>query len=257
MAPVLTTSLREHDLHRQRRFQPVWRNDLNPAFADIAPYYDRANMFASLGLWPWFLRRFMSVIELQPGQRVLDVCAGTNAVGIALLERERSLEVHALDRSADMQRVGRERAAARGFHIDSTIGDAQHLPFPDSHFDLVTLQWATRHLSVTRTFHEIHRVLKPGGQFCHCDMLPPANPLVGKAYYGYLHVCLEATSLFYRSNGAARQLKAYFLDALKMFYTAEEFSRLLADIGFADVKARTIFGGMIGIHRAIKPTGTA
>ena len=257
MAPVSMPSLREHDQQRQHRFQPVWRNDLNPAFADIAPYYDRANMFASLGLWPWFLRRFMSVIKVQPGQRVLDVCAGTNAVGIALLERERSLEVYALDRSADMQRVGRERAAARGMRIKSTIGDAQRLPFPDNHFDVVTLQWATRHLPVTRAFSEIRRVLKPGGQFCHCDMLPPANPLVGKLYYAYLHICLDATSLMYRSNGAARQLKAYFLEALKMFYTAEQFSHLLGEIGFTDVEARTIFGGMIGIHRAVKPAGAA
>ena len=48
---------------------------------------------------------------------MLDVCAGTNAVGIALLAREPSLDVHAMDRSAEMQAVGQERAHARGFHI--------------------------------------------------------------------------------------------------------------------------------------------
>lgn len=253
MASVSSPTLRDHDRQREHRFQPVWSTDLNPAFADIAPYYDRANLFASLGLWHWFLRQFMEVIEVRPGQRVLDVCAGTNAVGIALLRRERGLDIHAIDRSPDMQRVGRERASARGFQISSTIGEAQRLPFPDNHFDLVTLQWATRHLPVTRSFGEIRRVLKPGGQFCHCDMLPPANPLLGKLYYAYLHVCLDATSLFYRSNGAARQLKKYFLDALKMFYTAEEFSELLREIGFTDVRCKTVFGGMIGMHRAVKP----
>ena len=51
-----------------------------------------------------------------PGERVLDVCAGTSAIGIALLKREPTLEVHAIDRSAAMQEVGRQRADALGFH---------------------------------------------------------------------------------------------------------------------------------------------
>src|SRR5512135_1548299 len=98
---------------REQRFSTVWTNDLNDVFADVAPYYDRANYIASLGLWGWFLRSFMATVDVKPGQRVLDVCAGTNAIGIALLEREPSLQVHAIDRSAEMQEVGRQRAASR------------------------------------------------------------------------------------------------------------------------------------------------
>src|SRR5450631_2136457 len=87
---------------REQNFSTIWSHQLNEVFADVAPYYDRANNVASLGLWNSFLNKFMSIIELQPGQRVLDVCAGTNAVGIALLKREPSLEVHAIDRSVEM-----------------------------------------------------------------------------------------------------------------------------------------------------------
>ena len=123
------------ELVREERFNTIWTQELNKVFADVAPYYDRANYVASLGLWNWFLDSFMSTIEVQPNQRVLDVCAGTNAIGIALLRREPSLEVHAIDRSAEMQDVGRQRAAACGFHIHSVIGDVHELPFPDNHFD--------------------------------------------------------------------------------------------------------------------------
>ena len=80
------------------------------------------------------------MIELQPNQRVLDVCAGTNAIGIALLKREPTLEIHAIDRSTAMQEVGRQRAEHLGFHINSVIADVHTLPFPDNHFDVVTLQ---------------------------------------------------------------------------------------------------------------------
>ena len=237
---------------RQQRFGKVWSQDLNGIFADVAPYYDRANLVASFGLWNRILGSFMSTITLRPGMRTLDVCAGTNAVGIALLKREPTLEVHAMDRSAAMQDVGRQRAQARGFHIDSTIGDVHVLPFPDNHFDIVTIQWASRHLRLKEIFPEIRRVLKPGGCFHHCDMLRPANPIVEKLYYAYLRACLSITSLVFRSGPKANSAKKYFIDVLGMFYSADELTEVLHGAGFREVTAKTIMAGMIGFHRSVK-----
>ena len=238
---------------REQRFSTVWTRELNQVFADVAPYYDRANNIASLGLWDFFLKSFMSTVDVRPRERVLDVCAGTNAIGIALLRREPTLDVHAIDRSAEMQEVGRQRAGARGFHIHSTIGDVHHLPFPDNHFDVVTLQFATRHLRVRSVFKEIHRVLKPGGHFHHSDMLRPANPVVEGLYYGYLRTCLSFTGFLFKSGPAALNCKKYFINALEMFYSAEELSVVLRELGYVNVTAKTVFLGMLGFHRAVKP----
>src|SRR4029078_11834989 len=117
-APVAT-----REIAREEAFNTVWTKELNDVFADVAPYYDRANYFASLGLWGYFLRQFMSTVDVRPGEKVLDVCAGTNAIGIALLRREPTLEVHAIDRSGEMLEVGRQRAEALGFHIRSLVDD--------------------------------------------------------------------------------------------------------------------------------------
>jgi demethylmenaquinone methyltransferase/2-methoxy-6-polyprenyl-1,4-benzoquinol methylase len=238
---------------REERFNAVWSQQLNDVFADVAPYYDRANNVASLGLWNHFLSGFMSTIPLRPGLRVLDIAAGTNAVGIALLAREPSLDVHAMDRSPHMQEVGRQRAAARGMKISSTIGDVHHLPFPDGHFDVVTLQWASRHLRIRQVAQEVLRVLRPGGRFHHCDMLRPASPVVEKLYYAYLKFCLNFTGMVFKSGVPALNCKRYFINALQMFYSAEEFSTLLREVGFVDVTHKTVFCGMIGYHRAAKP----
>jgi len=237
---------------REQRFSKVWTQELNDVFADVASYYDRANHVASLGLWNWFLEQFMSIIQIERGQRVLDVCAGTNAVGIALLKREPTLSVHAIDRSSEMQAVGRGRAETLGFHIDSTIGDVHTLPFPDNHFDVVTLQWASRHLRVVEVFREIHRVLKPGGYFYHCDMLRPASRAVEGLYHVYLRFCLSFTGFVFRSGPAALNCKKYFINALSMFYSADELSALLRDLGYRDVSHKSVFAGMIGCHRAGK-----
>lgn len=240
------------EIAREEQFNDVWTKELNDVFADVAPYYDRANHVASLGLWNRFLREFMMTVDVRPRERVLDVCAGTNAIGIALLKREPTLEVHAIDRSAAMQEVGRQRAEALGFRIRSVIGDVHTLPFPDNHFDAVTLQFASRHLRVRRVFAEIHRVLKPGGRFYHCDMLRPANRTVEVLYYAYLRFCLWFTGFLFRSGPAALKCKEYFINALQMFYSAQELCDVLEDLGYRDVTAKTVFAGMLGFHRAAK-----
>jgi len=224
-------------------------------FADVAPYYDRANFVASLGMWDKFLREFMSTVDVRAGERVLDVCAGTNAIGIALLKRQPTLEVHAIDRSAAMQEVGQRNAKALGLQIRSVIDDVHTLPYPDNHFDLATLQFASRHLRVRRVFSEIRRVLKPGGRFYHCDMLRPANPVVEQLYYAYLRFCLNFTGFLFRSGPAALNCREYFINALQMFYTPAELSDVLEDLGYCNVSSRTVFAGMLGFHRAVKPQG--
>ena len=241
------------EIAREERFNVVWTQELNDVFADVAPYYHRANYIASLGLWGWFLRKFMDTVDIRPGERMLDVCAGTNAIGIALLKREPMLEVHAIDRSAAMQEVGRRRAEALGLRIRSVIHDVHTLPYPDNSFDLVTLQFASRHLRIRRVAEEIRRVLKPGGRFYHSDMLRPGNRAVEKLYYAYLRFCLWFTGFLFRSGPAALNCKEYFIQALQMFYSAQELSDLLEDAGFQSVTSKTVFAGMLGFHRAVKP----
>jgi len=241
------------EIAREQQFNDVWSRELNDVFADVAPYYDRANFVASLGMWDKFLREFMSTVDVRPGERVLDVCAGTNAIGIALLKREPTLEVHAIDRSAAMQEVGQRNAKALGLQIRSVIDDVHTLPYPDNHFDLATLQFASRHLRVRRVFSEIRRVLKPGGRFYHCDMLRPGNPVVEQLYYAYLRFCLNFTGFLFRSGPAALNCREYFINALQMFYTPAELSDVLEDLGYCNVSSKTVFAGMLGFHRAVKP----
>ena len=115
---------------RRRAFDTIWSNEIDAVFADVAHYYDRANVYATLGLLTPLRRSFVSTIDVYPGERVLDVCAGTNVIGIDLLKREPTLEVHAIDRSRAMQEVGSQVAKQQGLHIRSYIGRAGVLPLP-------------------------------------------------------------------------------------------------------------------------------
>jgi demethylmenaquinone methyltransferase/2-methoxy-6-polyprenyl-1,4-benzoquinol methylase len=84
-------------------------------------------------------------------------------------------------------------------------------------------------------------------------MLRPGNRVVERLYYGYLRTCLAFTGFLFRSGPAALNCKKYFINALQMFYSAEELSVVLRERGYVDVTAKTVFCGMLGYHRAVKP----
>jgi len=246
------TSFQIKEHARQEAFEAIWESQINAVFADVAAAYDRANDYASLGLLKSLRRRFIATIDVEPGQRVLDVCAGTNVVGIELLKKQPELDLYAVDRSDAMQQVGNERATRQGFDIKGRICDVHQLPFPDNHFDVVTLQYATRHLRVIDVFTEINRVLKPGGNFYHFDMLRPANKFIEDAYCLYLKGCLKTISWAIRSGPDAVACCDYFVDAIRLFYSTEELSRLLSDLGFYAVSGRSLLGGTVAMHKACK-----
>jgi demethylmenaquinone methyltransferase/2-methoxy-6-polyprenyl-1,4-benzoquinol methylase len=84
-------------------------------------------------------------------------------------------------------------------------------------------------------------------------MLRPRSRVVEKMYYAYLRMCLAFTGLLFKSGPAALNCKQYFIHALEMFYSAEELSVVLEELGYVDVTAETVLYGMLGFHRAAKP----
>jgi SAM-dependent methyltransferase len=94
------------------------------------------------------------------GLHVLDVATGPGFVAAAAARRGAS--VTGLDFSAAMI------ARARDQHPSITFreGDAQSLPFADSSFDAVTMNFGLLHLARPETaIAEAHRVLRAGGRF--------------------------------------------------------------------------------------------
>lgn len=249
----------DKEMLRLEKFDRYWRDELNLVFNDIAARYDTANDFFSFGIWRRIRRRFVGMISITDNNKVLDVCAGTNAVGIDLLSINPQIEVTAVDRSAAMQQVGAARAMEKGYSIKSVIADVHRLPFTAQYFDIVTLEAATRHLKVTKVFHEIHRVLKTGGYFYHCDLVKPENARIAFIYRVYLRVMIPLTTLlFFRTNEflgvreRALKLAGYFIETINAFYTAEELSAILRETGFKDIETITLAGGTVAIHRARK-----
>lgn len=236
---------------RRSLFSRTWDEFIPRVFQDVPKYYRPANVVASLGLWEIWVWQFANTVELKPGDKVLDVCAGTNDVGIRLMRKQPGISVTAIDRSSEMQEEGRQRAEKCGVHIASVIHDVHELPFPDESFDVITLQAASRHLQLDKVLPEIRRVLKPSGHFYHCDMLKPGSRAVELAYLRFLRSSVAWTAMIFGSTEASRNCCEYFKDAISNFYTPEELSGVFRLVGFANVTCRkSIWGGMVGFHKS-------
>jgi SAM-dependent methyltransferase len=105
----------------------------------------------------------------KPGMRVLDLASGTGEPAISLaLKVGAQGDVTALDLSADLLEVAKERAQKRGLTNFSThTADAHSLPFPDDSFDLATSRFGVMFFrDPALAFRELHRVLRPGARAC-------------------------------------------------------------------------------------------
>ncbi|MFV3127420.1 class I SAM-dependent methyltransferase [Niveispirillum sp. KHB5.9] len=89
-------------------------------------------------------------------------------------------DVVAYDLSDAMLSAVAAGAATRGLsNITTQQGRAEHLPFPDNHFDLVASRYSAHHWRhVPPALAEAARVLRPGGRLVMMDVFAPADPLL-------------------------------------------------------------------------------
>ena len=78
----------QREKHRRSLFSRTWGELIPKVFEDVPKYYRLGNIVASWGLWEFWVWQFVRTIELKPGYRALDVCAGTNDIGIRLLRKQ-------------------------------------------------------------------------------------------------------------------------------------------------------------------------
>jgi demethylmenaquinone methyltransferase/2-methoxy-6-polyprenyl-1,4-benzoquinol methylase len=247
--------MKKEDL-RARLFGDTWGTLIPEAFQDVPAYYDKANAIASLGKFSRWSDTFVAAIHrhLPRGAKVLDVCSGTHDIPLRLLAMDPTLEIHTVDGSPHMTAEGQRRARERNLTIRAQLCDAHTLPFPDNSFDAVTLQFASRHLELIRVFKEIRRVLKPGGIFCHNDMLRPASRIIERPYLVYLGISLFLTGKLLGSSPESMKYIGYFADAIHHFYTPRELTGLLEEVGFIGIENRSFLTGVLSYHISHKPS---
>jgi ubiquinone/menaquinone biosynthesis C-methylase UbiE len=115
-----------------------------------------------------FKRKLIARADIQPGQHVLDLGCGTGTLTLMLKQSAPQAHIVGVDGDADVLSIAKAKSEQAGADIQWDHGLAFDLPYPDNSFDVVVSSLVIHHLISTdkvRAFKEVHRVLRPGGQF--------------------------------------------------------------------------------------------
>jgi arsenite methyltransferase len=118
-------------------------------------------------------RRSLELIELRPGQRLLDVGSGTGSSAL-LAAREFGCLVSGLDYGTEAVRRARQATDAAGLcdRVGFLVGDAGALPFADDEFDAVLCECSLSTFpDKARAVGEMRRVLRPSGRVAISDVV--------------------------------------------------------------------------------------
>jgi demethylmenaquinone methyltransferase/2-methoxy-6-polyprenyl-1,4-benzoquinol methylase len=217
-------------------------------FGEIAPHYDLINDLQSLGLHRRWKRRLVRMAAVQPGEKALDLCCGTGDIALAL--HQAGAEVAGVDFSPAMLAVARQRAGEPGPGMQFVRGDALHIPYCDSAFDIVTIGYGLRNLaSWERGLEEMHRVARRGGRLLALDFGKPDLWFWRQAYFGYLRFFVPLLGRIFCRDSAPY---AYIYESLKNYPAQRGVAEKLAALGCREVRVRNLLGGAMSIHFARK-----
>src|ERR1700712_2051722 len=218
-------------------------------FDDVAKHYDRTNAILSAGnAYLWRISTVRAVAP-QPGERILDLAAGTGTSSVALSHN--GAKVVAVDFSPGMIAEGRRKH----HNIEFIEADIEKLPFGDDEFDAVTISFGLRNVNDPKqALAEMYRVLKPGGRLVICEFSKPPRAILRAGYSAYLRYVLPTVSLAVSSNSEAY---SYLAESIADWPDQGQLSQWIRGAGFLRVAYRNLTSGVVALHRGRKPVDAA
>ena len=219
-------------------------------FDSVAPRYDLMNDLMSAGLHRAWKAYTVMVANLREGDHVLDIAGGTGDLSLAFSRKVGSTGtvVHT-DINEAMLNVGRDRLINLGVVLPTLVCDAEALPFPDNHFDLVSVAFGLRNMThKDEALKEMCRVLKPRGRLLVLEFSKVAKPLA-KAYDWYSFQVLPRLGKLVAGDDSSYR---YLAESIRMHPGQDELKALMQQSGFGHVDYHNMTGGIAALHVGIK-----
>lgn len=212
-------------------------------FAAIARSYDLNNRVHSLWQDQHWRRSAVKAAQVLPSDSVLDCACGTGDLTIAFA-RAGAKSVIGLDFTREMLHLAEskvhrliEQNAIKPDSVRFVQGDAQHLPFEDASFDIISIAFGIRNVQdPAKAVREFHRVLVPGGRLVILEFDRPKLAPVrwfNDLYCGHI-MPRTATLISHDKSGAYK----YLPKSVGTFMSSESLAELLKTEGFVRVSRR-------------------
>lgn len=219
--------------------------DVAKMFDGVGKNYDITNTVLSFGQDRKWREKTRERLNLKPGERVLDLAAGT-AVSTVELGKSGAWVV-ACDFSQGMLAAGKDR------DVPKVVGDGMQLPFADNSFDAVTISYGLRNVhDYQAALREMARVTKPGGRLTIAEFSTPNVPGFKTIYKEYLTRLLP---LIAKAVGTNPEAYEYLADSIRAWPEREELARAINNNGWSDAGWQNLSLGIVALHSAVKPGG--
>ena len=235
-------------------FQSVDEQDkarrVRGVFDSVASRYDVMNDLMSVGMHRAWKAYTVLVANVKEGQRVLDIAGGTGDLAMAFASKVgASGQVVHTDINEAMLLEGRNRLLDAGVSLPTLVCDAEHLPFADAYFDVVTVAFGLRNMTHKDVaLREMSRVLKPGGKLLVLEFSKVARPLE-KIYDWYSFKVLPKLGKLVANDDSSYQ---YLAESIRMHPDQETLKALMLKDGFGHVDYHNLSGGVVALHVGIK-----
>jgi demethylmenaquinone methyltransferase/2-methoxy-6-polyprenyl-1,4-benzoquinol methylase len=222
-------------------------------FESVAGRYDLMNDVMSFGVHRLWKRFAVEQAGVRAGQKVLDVAGGTGDLAAHFAPRVGPAGLVTIaDINPAMLEVGRARLADRGIagNVEFVQADAECLPFPDNHFDCITIAFGLRNVTrIDAALASMYRVLKPGGRLLVLEFSKPVLPGLNAVYDTYsFHLLPKLGKLIANDEDSYR----YLVESIRKHPDQETLKAMLGKAGFERAHYFNLSGGIVALHKGYK-----
>ncbi len=222
-------------------------------FHSVASKYDIMNDLMSMGIHRLWKRFAIELSGVRRGQRVLDLAGGTGdlATRFASMVGADGLVVLS-DINSSMLAEGRRRLLDDGHagNVEYVLADAQKLPFPDNHFDCISIAFGLRNVTdKDAALREMQRVLKPGGRALVLEFSRPVTPGLKPVYDFYSFKVLPLMGKLVANDADSYR---YLAESIRMHPDQATLRDMMQSAGFVEVDYHNLTGGIVALHRGFK-----
>ncbi|CAN1520206.1 UbiE Methylase involved in ubiquinone/menaquinone biosynthesis [Burkholderiaceae bacterium] len=223
-------------------------------FHSVANKYDLMNDFMSLGLHRAWKKWAITCAQVKPGQAVLDIAGGTGDLAAAFARAAQwgnhaAAEVWLSDINASMLGAGRDRLLDQGLMLPCIQFDAEAIPFPSNHFDLLSVAFGLRNMTHKEVaLSEMLRVIKPGGRVLVLEFSQP-DRMLQPLYDAYSFKVLPWLGEKIAKDAASYR---YLAESIRMHPDADTLKDMMLGLGYDEVNIHRLSGGIVALHIGVK-----
>ncbi|MCG9721908.1 bifunctional demethylmenaquinone methyltransferase/2-methoxy-6-polyprenyl-1,4-benzoquinol methylase UbiE [Shewanella sp. Isolate7] len=222
-------------------------------FHSVAAKYDIMNDVMSFGIHRLWKRFTIESAGARPGMKVLDLAGGTGDLTAKFSHIVGNTgQVTLADINDSMLKVGREKLRNRGVvgNVNYVQANAEALPFPDNHFDIITIAFGLRNVTdKDAAIRSMLRVLKPGGKLLILEFSKPQHDLMRKIYDIYSFKVLPKMGDIITQDAGSYE---YLAESIRMHPDQETLKQMMVDAGFEQVEYTNMTDGIVALHKGYK-----